>query len=105
MARQTLQDSEFRLLMQGNITADPTDATGMHFAVVWFDDRNGAAPLPAQGPALHNGNLDTGATGTSRRRSCCAEERAISHEICFTRARVRSPSEVSSPIGSSASTA
>ena len=51
MARQTLQDSEFRLLMQGNITADPTDATGMHFAVVWFDDRNGAAPLPAQGPA------------------------------------------------------
>jgi len=45
--RQTLQDSEFRLLMQGNITADPTDATGDHFAVVWFDDRNAAAPLPA----------------------------------------------------------
>ena len=45
--RQTLQDSEFRLLMQGNITADPTDATGDHFAVVWFDDRNAAAPVPA----------------------------------------------------------
>jgi hypothetical protein len=45
--RQTLQDSEFRLLMQGNITADPTDATGDHFAVVWFDDRNAAVPLPA----------------------------------------------------------
>src|SRR5438093_293067 len=45
--RQTLQDSEFRLLMQGNITADPTDPTGRHFAVVWFDDRNAAAPLPA----------------------------------------------------------
>ncbi|MFL5797755.1 MAG: sialidase family protein [Actinomycetota bacterium] len=42
--RQTLHDSEFRLLMQGNIAADPTDATGRHFAVVWFDDRN--APLP-----------------------------------------------------------
>jgi hypothetical protein len=45
--RQTLQDSEFRLLMQGNITADPSDATGRHFAVVWFDDRNAVAPLPA----------------------------------------------------------
>ncbi|HEX9299526.1 MAG TPA: sialidase family protein [Actinomycetota bacterium] len=45
--RQTLQDSEFRLLMQGNITADPTDATGNHFAVVWFDDRNASAPVPA----------------------------------------------------------
>ena len=32
--RQTLQDSEFRLLMQGNITADPTDTSGNHFAVV-----------------------------------------------------------------------
>jgi len=42
--RQTLHDSEFRLLMQGNIAADPTDPTGGHFAVVWFDDRN--APLP-----------------------------------------------------------
>jgi hypothetical protein len=45
--RQTLQDSEFRLLMQGNITADPTDVTGDHFAVVWFDDRNAAVPVPA----------------------------------------------------------
>jgi len=45
--RQTLQDSEFRLLMQGNITADPTDTSGNHFAVVWFDDRNAAAPVPA----------------------------------------------------------
>ena len=45
--RQTLQDSEFRLLMQGNITADPTDTSGQHFAVVWFDDRNASAPLPA----------------------------------------------------------
>jgi hypothetical protein len=42
--RQTLHDSEFRLLMQGNIAADPTDPSGQHFAVVWFDDRN--APLP-----------------------------------------------------------
>jgi hypothetical protein len=45
--RQTLQDSELRLLMQGNITADPTDATGNHFAVVWFDDRNASPPVPA----------------------------------------------------------
>ena len=33
--------------MQGNITADPTDTSGNHFAVVWFDDRNAAAPVPA----------------------------------------------------------
>jgi hypothetical protein len=45
--RQTLQDSEFRLLMQGNITADPTETTGRHFAVVWFDDRNASAPVSA----------------------------------------------------------
>jgi hypothetical protein len=43
--RQTLHDSEFRLLMQGNVAADPTDATGRHFAVVWFDDRNASLPV------------------------------------------------------------
>jgi BNR/Asp-box repeat len=41
--RQTLQDSEFRLLMQGNIAADPTNRR--HFAVVWFDDRNASLPV------------------------------------------------------------
>lgn len=45
--RQTLHDSEFRLLMQGNITADPTDPTGRHFAVVWYDDRNAPHPVSA----------------------------------------------------------
>jgi hypothetical protein len=43
--RQTLHDSEFRLLSQGNITADPTDPTGQHFAVAWFDDRNAPHPV------------------------------------------------------------
>jgi hypothetical protein len=44
--RQTLHDSQFRLLMQGNITADPTNPR--HFAVVWFDDRNAPSlPVPA----------------------------------------------------------
>jgi hypothetical protein len=43
--RQTLHDSEFRLLMQGNTAADPTDSTGQHFAVVWFDDRNASLPV------------------------------------------------------------
>jgi BNR/Asp-box repeat len=43
--RQTLHDSEFRLLMQGNVAADPSDATGQHFAVVWFDDRNASLPV------------------------------------------------------------
>ena len=45
VGRQTLQDSEFRLLHQGNIVADPTDPTGNHFAVVWFDDRNAPHPV------------------------------------------------------------
>ncbi len=43
--RQTLHDSQFRLLMQGNITADPTNAR--HVAVVWFDNRNGPRPVSA----------------------------------------------------------
>jgi hypothetical protein len=43
--RQTLQDSELRLLHQGNIAADPTDPTGRHFAVLWFDDRNAPHPV------------------------------------------------------------
>lgn len=41
--RQTLQDSQLRILMQGNIAADPTD--GRHFAVVWFDDRSAPHPV------------------------------------------------------------
>jgi len=45
VGRQTLQDSEFRLLHQGNIVADPTDPNGNHFAVVWFDDRNAPHPV------------------------------------------------------------
>jgi hypothetical protein len=45
--RQTLHDSEFRLLMQGNIAADPTDTSGQHLAVVWFDDRNASRPVEA----------------------------------------------------------
>jgi hypothetical protein len=45
--RQTLHDSEFRLLMQGNIAADPTDPRGRHFAVVWYDDRNAPHPVNA----------------------------------------------------------
>ena len=43
--RQTLQDSEFRLLSQGNLAADPTDPH--HFAIVWFDDRNAPHPVAA----------------------------------------------------------
>lgn len=43
--RQTLHDSQFRIAMQGNIAADPTDRTGRHFAVVWFDNRNGPRPV------------------------------------------------------------
>ncbi len=43
--RQTLQNSELRLLMQGNIAVDPNNPR--HLAVVWFDDRNAHAPVPA----------------------------------------------------------
>jgi len=43
--RQTLHDSEFRLLSQGNLTADPADPSGKHFAVVWFDDRSAPHPV------------------------------------------------------------
>jgi hypothetical protein len=43
--RQTLHDSQLRILMQGNITADPTNPN--HVAVVWFDDRNAPAPVSA----------------------------------------------------------
>jgi hypothetical protein len=41
--RQTLHDSQLRILMQGNIAADPTDPR--HFAVVWFDDRSAPHPV------------------------------------------------------------
>lgn len=41
----TLHDSQFRVESQGNITADPTDPSGRHFAVVWFDDRNAPHPV------------------------------------------------------------
>lgn len=41
--RQTLQDSQLRILMQGNIAADPNNAR--HFAVVWFDDRSAPHPV------------------------------------------------------------
>ncbi len=40
---QTMQDSELRILMQGNMAADPLNPK--HVAVVWFDDRN-APQLP-----------------------------------------------------------
>lgn len=43
--RQTLQDSQLRILMQGNIAADPTNPK--HVAVVWFDDRNAPGPVSA----------------------------------------------------------
>ncbi len=43
--RQTLHDSELRLLMQGNIAIDPINPR--HMSVVWFDDRNAPAPVPA----------------------------------------------------------
>jgi hypothetical protein len=43
--RQTLHDSQFRILMQGNIASDPTNAN--HVAVVWFDDRNAPHPVSA----------------------------------------------------------
>jgi hypothetical protein len=52
--RQTLQDSQLRLLMQGNIAADPTREG--HFAVVWFDDRN--APHPVN-PDPYRAKTDT----------------------------------------------
>lgn len=41
--RQTLHDSQLRILMQGNIASDPTDPG--HFAVVWFDDRSAPHPV------------------------------------------------------------
>jgi len=42
---QTLHDSEFNLDSDGNVTADPTDPTGRHLAVVWYDDRNAPHPV------------------------------------------------------------
>jgi hypothetical protein len=42
---QTLHDSEFNLDSDGNVTADPTDPTGLHLAVVWYDDRNAPHPV------------------------------------------------------------
>ena len=42
---QTVHDSQFGLDGMGNVTADPTDPTGRHFAVVWTDDRNAPHPV------------------------------------------------------------
>jgi len=43
--RQTLHDSQFRIGMFGNITADPTNSR--HLAAVWFDDRSAYLPVSA----------------------------------------------------------
>jgi hypothetical protein len=43
---QTLHDSQFALDSDGNVAADPT-APGMHFALVFYDDRGAALPMPA----------------------------------------------------------
>ena len=68
--RQTLHDSEFRLLMQGNTAADPTNRR--HFAVVWFDDRNASLPVdPDPYKAVTNSDIivsqsfDAGVTWTA----------------------------------------
>jgi len=54
-ARPTLQESQFRVsLIQGNITADPTNA--LHLAVDWFDTRNGLATN--SNPYLTHTNAD-----------------------------------------------
>jgi hypothetical protein len=51
----TLQDSEFRVLWYGNITADPTNAR--HLAVVWSDMRN-STPLTSSDPYQVKTNSD-----------------------------------------------
>ncbi|HWG73673.1 MAG TPA: sialidase family protein [Acidimicrobiales bacterium] len=44
---QALHDSQFALDSIGNVAADPSGHKGLHFAVVWYDDRN--APRPVAG--------------------------------------------------------
>lgn len=54
-SRPTLQESQFRVsLPQGNIVADPTNAS--HLAVCWFDTRNG--PATNSNPYLTHTNSD-----------------------------------------------
>ncbi|MDQ6614326.1 MAG: glycoside hydrolase [Actinomycetota bacterium] len=42
---QTVHDSEFNLDGMGNTAVDPTDRSGRHFAIVWYDDRNAPHPV------------------------------------------------------------
>ncbi|MDQ6797078.1 MAG: glycoside hydrolase [Actinomycetota bacterium] len=42
---QTVHDSQFNLDGEGNVTADPADPSGLHLAVVWYDDRNAPHPV------------------------------------------------------------
>jgi len=42
---QTLHDSQFGLDGEGNVTGDPSDPSGRHLAVVWYDDRNAPHPV------------------------------------------------------------
>ncbi len=42
---QTLHDSQFGLDGEGNVTADPSDPSGRHLAIVWYDDRSAPHPV------------------------------------------------------------
>ncbi len=42
---QTLHDSQFGLDGEGNVTGDQTDRSGLHLAIVWYDDRNAPHPV------------------------------------------------------------
>jgi len=42
---QTVHDSQFNLDGEGNVTADPADPSGLHLAIVWYDDRNAPHPV------------------------------------------------------------
>jgi hypothetical protein len=54
--RQTIQDSEFRVQVAGNITADPTNA--QHLAIIWSDMRDSTYPLSSSDPYQVKTNAD-----------------------------------------------
>jgi hypothetical protein len=54
--RQTIQDSEFRVQVAGNITADPTNA--QHLAIIWSDMRDSTYPLLSSDPYAVQTNAD-----------------------------------------------
>lgn len=42
---QTLQNSQLNLDLDGDLAVDPTDPSGQHLAVTWYDDRNAPHPV------------------------------------------------------------